>query len=160
MTLLCEKEGEEQGRKWSFCNGKWLKVLWILTFLFSVCPTQSVIKERKVLHIKFIYCFVILMYQFLYIYKVKILSTLCFCFRVKMHFPTRWQLPVEGNNEVNMRFEVCKDGNIAQMVGRSHKRSIGNANHKHQLQKVYKCYKWQATNIRSLQAVGGLFSSL
>ncbi len=37
MTLMCEK-GKKHGRKLylSLCNGEWLKVVWILMFLFSV----------------------------------------------------------------------------------------------------------------------------
>jgi hypothetical protein len=64
VTLLCDKEGEEHGRKLylSLCNGKWLKVVWILTFLFYVCSTKSVIKEGRIVHNKFIYNFVILVY--------------------------------------------------------------------------------------------------
>jgi len=37
----------------SLCNGEWLKVVWILMF-FLVCSIYNVIKEGKIVHIKFI----------------------------------------------------------------------------------------------------------
>jgi len=41
VTFLCEKKREEHGKKLylPLCNGKSLKVVWILTFLLGVCST-------------------------------------------------------------------------------------------------------------------------
>jgi hypothetical protein len=41
VTFMYEKEEKKHGIKLylSLCNGKWLKLVWILTFLFSVCST-------------------------------------------------------------------------------------------------------------------------
>ncbi len=86
MTLLCEKEGENQGRKLFLCNGKWLKVVWILAFLLSVsylkCNKGRESSSYQV-YIQLCYYHVLV---FLFFYKVKILSTLCFNFGVKNAF--------------------------------------------------------------------------
>jgi hypothetical protein len=50
------REGEKHGRKmyFSLCNGEWLKVIWILGFFLGVRSTYSVIKEGRIVLIKFI----------------------------------------------------------------------------------------------------------
>jgi hypothetical protein len=44
------------------CNGKWLKVLWILMFLVGVWFYSQYEKKGKIVHINITQSFVILMY--------------------------------------------------------------------------------------------------
>ncbi len=90
MTLLCEKEREEHGRKLylTLCNVKWLNVVWILVFFHNVfylkCDKRRESSSYQI-YIEFCYSYVLV---FLFFYKVKTLSTLCFGIEIAFYHKT------------------------------------------------------------------------
>jgi hypothetical protein len=89
VTFLCEEKGEKHGRKLylSFCNGKWLKVVWILMFflwcVFYLKSDKGRESSSYQIYIKLCYFYVLVLFFF---YKIIILSTLCFSFGVETAF--------------------------------------------------------------------------
>ncbi len=89
ITLLCERKGKKYGRKFylSFCNGEWLKVVWILLF-FLWCVFYLKCDKRKEsisyqVYIKLCYSYVLVL---IFFYKIVILSFLCSSFGIESAF--------------------------------------------------------------------------
>jgi len=115
VTLLCEKEGKEHGRKF-YCpyvieNG-WIHIDFNIPskFVFYLKCDKGRDSNSHQVYIQLCYSYVLVL---LFFYKVKKIFTFYFSFGIESAFCHMTIVTIGRQQGVNMIFEVCKGGNLA-----------------------------------------------